>query len=59
MSILYISLNFLIFLVDKDYYGTDYDMFKKSKITIDSGVTVLVGCNGAGKTTLLVDFHLR
>ena len=37
----------------KRYYDDDYDLYKKRSITINEGVTVLVGCNGSGKTTLL------
>jgi len=31
----------------------DCKIYKNSEITIEPGVTVLVGCNGVGKTTLL------
>lgn len=41
------------FKVEKRYYDEDYDLYKKRNITINEGVTVLVGCNGSGKTTLL------
>lgn len=41
------------FKLEKRYYGEEYDLYKKKTITINEGVTVLVGCNGAGKTTLL------
>ena len=42
------------FILNNDWYGEDdFNIFKKKKITIKSGLTVLVGCNGAGKTTLL------
>lgn len=41
------------FKVVKRYYDEDYDLYKKRSITINEGVTVLVGCNGSGKTTLL------
>jgi len=42
------------FTLNNDWYGEDdFNIFKKKKITINSGLTVLVGCNGAGKTTLL------
>jgi energy-coupling factor transporter ATP-binding protein EcfA2 len=41
------------FKIEKKFYDTEYDMYKKSSITINEGVTVLVGCNGMGKTTLL------
>lgn len=40
------------FKLIKRYYD-DYDLYKKRSITINEGVTVLVGCNGSGKTTLL------
>lgn len=37
-----------------DWYDEDdFKIFKKNKIKIDTGLTVLVGCNGAGKTTML------
>ena len=41
------------FKIEKRYYDDDYDLYKKRSITINEGVTVLVGCNGSGKTTLL------
>lgn len=42
------------FTLNNDWYcEDDFNIFKKKKITINSGLTVLVGCNGAGKTTLL------
>lgn len=42
------------FILNNNWYGEDdFNIFKKKKITIKSGLTVLVGCNGAGKTTLL------
>lgn len=41
------------FKLHQDPYGTGEKLFKRKKITINPGVTVLVGCNGAGKTTLL------
>ena len=41
------------FKVEKRYYDEEYDLYKKRSITINEGVTVLVGCNGSGKTTLL------
>lgn len=37
----------------EDYYGMGYSLFKKNKVTIREGLTVLVGCNGAGKSTFL------
>lgn len=45
------------FKVVKDYYNDNEIIFKKSTITIESGLTVLVGCNGSGKTTLLQEIH--
>lgn len=43
-----------------DYYNGRYKylnkMYRKKTITIDSGLTVLVGCNGSGKTTLMKQF---
>ena len=42
------------FTLYNDWYDEDYfKIFKKKNITIESGLTVLVGCNGAGKTTML------
>lgn len=41
------------FKITKRYYDDNYDLYKKRSITINDGVTVLVGCNGSGKTTLL------
>ena len=38
---------------DKDYYEEKVNIFRKSSVTIFSGITILVGCNGSGKTTLL------
>lgn len=37
----------------KDPYDEGWSTCKPSKIDINPGLTVLVGCNGAGKTTLL------
>lgn len=37
----------------RDYYAKNEYIFDNSEITINPGVTVLVGCNGAGKTTTL------
>ena len=39
--------------VYKDPFGAGFSLTKASKISIESGLTVLVGCNGAGKTTML------
>lgn len=41
------------FKLEPDWYGEDIRMYKKKTITLEEGVTVLVGCNGIGKTTLL------
>ena len=41
------------FEIHKDYYGDDYDLYKKDSVTIEEGLTVIVGCNGMGKTTLI------
>lgn len=41
------------FKIYKDYNDMGCDIYKKGTITINSGVTILVGCNGMGKTTLL------
>ena len=41
------------FKILKNPYCLDSNMFSKSCVTIDPGVTVLVGCNGCGKTTLM------
>lgn len=35
------------------YYDTDWKLYAKNEITLQPGLTVLVGCNGAGKTTLI------
>ena len=40
------------FELDKNYYEEDVEFFKKDNITINDGITVLVGCNGYGKSTL-------
>ena len=39
------------FKICRRYYD-ERIMYKKSKVTIEPGVTVLIGCNGAGKSTL-------
>ena len=41
------------FKIPKQPYDKGITIYSKSKITIEPGVTILVGCNGAGKTTLL------
>ena len=40
------------FKINKRQYD-NFDLYQKSMITLNPGVTVLVGCNGSGKTTLL------
>jgi GTPase SAR1 family protein len=40
------------FKIPKKPYD-EYQVYKKNKIEIKEGVTVLVGCNGSGKSTLL------
>lgn len=42
------------FTVRKEPYDEGHPFYKKSRFTIDEGVTVLVGCNGSGKTTLMM-----
>lgn len=37
----------------RDPYSSGFSPTKPTKIEIEEGLTVLVGCNGAGKTTLL------
>lgn len=39
------------FKFDRDPYG--FVMYRKSRLTLEPGVTILIGCNGAGKTTML------
>lgn len=39
--------------IEKDYHGEDVELYDKGTITLEPGITVLIGCNGAGKTTLL------
>ena len=42
------------FKLINNYYGElPYKLFAKRTVTIETGLTVLVGCNGAGKTTML------
>lgn len=41
------------FQLKKDYYDEGHELYKKETITINPGITVLVGCNGTGKTTLI------
>lgn len=39
--------------LDRRPYDDREILYKKKKITLEPGITVLVGCNGSGKTTLL------
>lgn len=41
------------FKIQRDPYEENIRLYKKTTITLQSGLTVLVGCNGSGKTTLL------
>ena len=45
------------FNIKKDWYDSRCLLYKKNKITINPGVTVLVGKNGIGKTTLLMQIE--
>lgn len=41
------------FKIDKDPCDIGCNIYKRSKITLNTGITILVGCNGIGKTTLI------
>lgn len=41
------------FRIYKDYCDVGCNIYKKSNIRINTGLTILVGCNGIGKTTLI------
>lgn len=41
------------FSIEKYPFDDSTQVFKKSKIILNSGVTILVGCNGIGKSTLI------
>lgn len=45
------------FKIIKDLLGLGFNMYNKSSVIFDPGVTVLVGCNGCGKTTLMQHMH--
>lgn len=49
------------FTLDRCPYDEGEVLYRKKEITLEPGVTVLVGCNGSGKTTLLrlIDDHLK
>lgn len=42
-----------VFTVAHDFYDTGEILFTRKNITIEPGLTVLVGCNGSGKSTFL------
>lgn len=46
-----------VFKLKKDPYGYGFNIYKKSHIEINQGVTILVGCNGIGKTTFLYEIN--
>lgn len=41
------------FKIDRDLHGLGVNIYRKEQITIEPGITILVGCNGWGKSTLL------
>ena len=41
------------FEINRDPFGEGILLYRKKQITLQPGLTVLVGCNGAGKSTLL------
>lgn len=41
------------FKIIRDYYDKKHYLFDKTKVTINPGLTVLVGCNGCGKSTFI------
>lgn len=43
--------------LNKNYWGSEEPLYKKSEVELDSGVTVLVGKNGSGKTTFLMQLR--
>ena len=43
----------MVINVEKDPVDCGRDLYLKTSVEIQPGVTILVGCNGAGKTTLL------
>lgn len=44
------------FKLDRYPYSDDEQLYMKRKVTIEPGLTILVGCNGSAKTTLLTNF---
>lgn len=47
------------FKIIKDYYEEDFNLYNKSCVTFNPGLTVVIGCNGSGKTTLLKQLRLQ
>lgn len=41
------------FKLKRNCYGDEFKLYKKGTVTLNPGLTVLVGCNGIGKSTLL------
>ena len=39
--------------INKDYYDEGIEMYSTEEISLNPGVTILVGCNGYGKSTLI------
>lgn len=47
------------FILESNYYEECVGLYKKNTVTINPGVTVLVGCNGIGKTTFIRQIRNR
>ena len=43
----------ITFQIDQDPLETGVNFYKSNRITLQPGLTVLIGCNGAGKTTFI------
>ena len=43
----------MTFTFPNDPHGDHITLFKNTQLTLNTGITILVGCNGSGKTTLL------
>ena len=45
----------------RDFNDLGYNTTRGSKITLEEGVTILIGCNGIGKSTLLrnIEYNLK
>lgn len=39
--------------IHKDWFGIGCNIYKYDELTLEPGLTVLVGCNGSGKSTLI------